>query len=281
MIYAFNGAQDRKTLWESLREIKMQIQGPWIIIGDFNCPLTDNDRIGSPIMHAELEEFAQCMSDCDLIDLIYSGCRYTWSNNQQDSDRVMSKIDRCLINSEWMDMAPNSMVHYPAVNCSDHSPGVISLDQVASTGNKPFMFYDMWCKHENFTEKVKEAWIFQGKGTPMYVVVQKQKRVKQSMKILNKLCYSQIEERYHEAQKQLLKVKVDIQTDPSDCHLIQKEKEAVNQFKSMKEAYEKFMYQRAKVLWLKEGDSNTRFFYRSIKKRKFQQRILEIKDRNG
>ncbi|KAL2930500.1 hypothetical protein RDABS01_035910 [Bienertia sinuspersici] len=115
----------------------------------------------------------------------------------------------------------------------------------------------------------------------MYVVVQKQKRVKQSMKLLNKQCYSQIEERYHEAQKQLLRVKNDIQNSPTDSLLIQKEKEAVSHYKSMKEAYEKFLYQRAKAMWLKEGDSNTRFFHRSIKKRKFQQRILEIKDRTG
>ncbi|KAL2893943.1 LINE-1 retrotransposable element ORF2 protein [Bienertia sinuspersici] len=205
MIYAFNGAQDRKTLWGSLREIKKKISGPWMIIGDFNCPLTDRDRIGSPIMHAELEDFAQCMADCDLTDLTYTGCRYTWSNNQQGADRVMTKIDRCLINSEWLDMVPNSIVHYPVVNTSDHSPGIISFDQMTNNGNKPFKFYDMWCKHEKFADLIKEAWTFQGNGTPMYVVVQKQKRVKQSMKILNKQFYSQIEERYHEAQKQLLK----------------------------------------------------------------------------
>ncbi|KAL2900774.1 Transcription repressor OFP10 [Bienertia sinuspersici] len=92
-----------------------------------------------------------------------------------------------------------------------------------------------------------------------------------------KQCYSHIEERYHEAQEHLLKVKTDIQTSPTDSHLIQMEKEAVSHFKSMKEAYEKFLYQRAKALWLKEGDSNSKFFHRSIKKRKYQQRIWRLK----
>ncbi|KNA03881.1 hypothetical protein SOVF_204870 [Spinacia oleracea] len=32
------------------------------------------------------------------------GCRYTWSNNQGGKGRVMSKIDRSLINAEWIDI---------------------------------------------------------------------------------------------------------------------------------------------------------------------------------
>ncbi|KAL2922690.1 hypothetical protein RDABS01_014181 [Bienertia sinuspersici] len=49
----------------------------------------------------------------------------------------------------------------------------------------------------------------------------------------------------------------------------------------MKEAYESFLFQRVKVTWLKEGDANTKFFHRSIKRRRFRQRILEIKDKDG
>ncbi|KAL2922745.1 hypothetical protein RDABS01_014236, partial [Bienertia sinuspersici] len=115
----------------------------------------------------------------------------------------------------------------------------------------------------------------------MLTVVQKQKAAKQSLKQLNKQHYSHIEERFHKAKGQLLELKRAIQQAPSDHQLIQKESEASSHFKEMKEAYDSFLYQRAKVTWLKEGDANTKFFHRSIKRRKFHQRILEIKDKDG
>ncbi|KAL2894472.1 LINE-1 reverse transcriptase-like protein [Bienertia sinuspersici] len=216
MIYAFNENKERKTLWEQLRQIKKDIRGPWIITGDFNCRLTVQDRVRSPIHFSEMEDFIQCMADCELTDLHYTGCKFTWSNNQQGEDRVMSKIDRCLINAEWLDLVPTSTAHYHEVSCSDHSPGVISLDHFVNLGKRSFMFCDMWCKHRNFKEVVHNAWRYQGTGSPMFKVVQKQKAVKQSLQQLNKQHYSQIEERFHKAKGHLLELKRSIQQAPND-----------------------------------------------------------------
>ncbi|KAL2934042.1 hypothetical protein RDABS01_017161 [Bienertia sinuspersici] len=115
----------------------------------------------------------------------------------------------------------------------------------------------------------------------MFKVVQKQKAVKQSLQQLNKQHYSHIEERFHKAKGHLLELKRAIQQAPNDPQLIQRESEATSHFKEMKEAYESFLFQRAKVTSLKEGDANTKFFHRSIKRRRFHQRILEIKDKDG
>lgn len=281
MIYAFNGAQDRKQLWEDLRNIKAQIKGPWIITGDFNCPLTTDDRIGSPVQFSELADFKRCMEDCDLTELVSTGAKFTWSNNQHGEDRVYSKLDRCLINDSWLDLLPNSFVHYPTVLCSDHSPGIISLDQNVSKGKKSFLFFDMWCKHDNFKNEVQEAWNQSHSGTPMYIVVQKLKETKKRLKKFNFQHFSNIEERAQTAKNLLQEAKMKLQAAPTDQTLIQREIELAGQYKNLKEAYDSYIFQRAKVQWLKEGDTNSKFFHRSIKLRRFQQRVLEIRDKNG
>ncbi|KAL2894547.1 LINE-1 retrotransposable element ORF2 protein [Bienertia sinuspersici] len=115
----------------------------------------------------------------------------------------------------------------------------------------------------------------------MLKVVQMQKAVKQSLRQLNKQYYSHIEDRFHKAKEHLLELKRAILQAPTDSQLLQREVDAISHFKEMKEAYESFLFQRAKVTWLKEGDANTKFFHRSIKRRRFRQRILEIKDKDG
>lgn len=281
VVYAFNGAKERIQLWDELRAIKQQIQGPWIVTGDFNCPLAKEDRIGSEVHFAEIEDFQTCILDCDLTDLKHVGCNYTWSNNQEGQCRVMSKIDRSMVNGDWIDLMPNSVANYPIIDCSDHSPGIIHFDKGSAEGKRSFMFFDMWCKSDNFTGIVSKVWNTQMDGTPMYKVVQKLKALKPELKMLNKQQFSNIEERYHDATRRLQEAKKQTQQSPRDSLFIKAELEAAKHQKLMKDAYNSYVYQRAKVRWLKEGDTNTKFFHNCIKRRRFQQRVLEITDKNG
>lgn len=76
-IYAFNGANERKGLWEDLIDISKSIQGAWIIAGDFNYPLHYDDRIGREVSYEELKDFDDCVTKCKIADLKQMGCKFT------------------------------------------------------------------------------------------------------------------------------------------------------------------------------------------------------------
>lgn len=44
VIYALNKLDQRRGLWEDI--VKLQQQGPWYLVGDFNNTLNAHDRIG-------------------------------------------------------------------------------------------------------------------------------------------------------------------------------------------------------------------------------------------
>jgi hypothetical protein len=71
--------------------------GPWIVLGDFNSILSQEDKHnGDPVSSYEVSDFRACYSDLGLSDLNYTGCHYTWSNGT-----IWTKIDRVLANPLW------------------------------------------------------------------------------------------------------------------------------------------------------------------------------------
>ncbi|KAL2933467.1 Phenylalanine--tRNA ligase alpha subunit [Bienertia sinuspersici] len=46
-IYAHNDAKLRESLWENLRTLNSKLWGPWLLMGDFNCVINIEERIGS------------------------------------------------------------------------------------------------------------------------------------------------------------------------------------------------------------------------------------------
>ncbi|XP_019266559.1 PREDICTED: uncharacterized protein LOC109243992 [Nicotiana attenuata] len=87
MIYAFNDATLRRELWQTLKEINGQIKGPWAIMGDFNCVLQKEERIGSPVTMAEIRDFKKYVEECELKNLKSTGAFFTWTNKQSGGDK--------------------------------------------------------------------------------------------------------------------------------------------------------------------------------------------------
>lgn len=82
-IYVCPRYAERKLLWENLSTIAASHSLPWILATDFNEVLTGEDKLGGRAVniHRALK-FKECLDKCRMIDLGFSGPRYTWSNRR-------------------------------------------------------------------------------------------------------------------------------------------------------------------------------------------------------
>ncbi|KAL9687177.1 hypothetical protein QQ045_031575 [Rhodiola kirilowii] len=92
-IYASTDQTTRVFLWEKLCSLAPQIDGPWFLAGDFNVVATWAEKQGgNPPNQGAMMEFNDFMMQAGISDAGYSGCPYTWSNNQQGNICDVNKL---------------------------------------------------------------------------------------------------------------------------------------------------------------------------------------------
>ncbi|KAG5576094.1 hypothetical protein H5410_056228 [Solanum commersonii] len=81
-----------------------QYANPWVIGRDFNVILSGEEKFGGlPVLYQELEEFANCLTNCGLLDRGYIGSTYTWWNGRTDGACIFKRLDRVLSNQKMME----------------------------------------------------------------------------------------------------------------------------------------------------------------------------------
>ncbi|XP_059288381.1 uncharacterized protein LOC132041688 [Lycium ferocissimum] len=108
-VYAKCIAVERQDLWDSIVQVALNVQVPWIVEGDFNVILKPEENLGGlPMHHKETAEFAHFVNNCGLLELKFSGSRYTWWNGRIEEDFIFKRLDRVFRNQEFMDLFPSS-----------------------------------------------------------------------------------------------------------------------------------------------------------------------------
>ncbi|XP_077232357.1 uncharacterized protein LOC143869093 [Tasmannia lanceolata] len=177
-VYAHNYYISRRELWTNLEKLASSNQTPWIVLGDFNAVRSQEERYGYPPNIVQMEEFNSCLTNSALTDLRSVGLNLTWNNKGKLGNLKMAKLDRSLVNEEWLHSFPNSYTEFIASGISDHSPFIVSCSNHNSPGPRPFKFMDMWLDDLSLYPIVERAWNLKVKGNPMYSFVQKLKVVK-------------------------------------------------------------------------------------------------------
>ncbi|KAI0524520.1 hypothetical protein KFK09_003893 [Dendrobium nobile] len=112
--------------------------------------------------------------DNDLHDLGFLGPRYTWSNNKTRNRKIWVRLNRILMNSEGLRLAPLATVKHLVRLASDHCPLLLCL---APTLQKPegrwLRFEDIWMSYPVTWKIVWKNWSKEDYGLPADVLNRK------------------------------------------------------------------------------------------------------------
>eukprot|EP00268_Persea_americana_P047180 TRINITY_DN4898_c0_g1_i1.p1 TRINITY_DN4898_c0_g1~~TRINITY_DN4898_c0_g1_i1.p1 ORF type:complete len:122 (+),score=12.03 TRINITY_DN4898_c0_g1_i1:941-1306(+) len=80
----------------------------------------------------------------------------------------------------WVQNSPIYGVHLLGSEISDHCPVFVPPSKWNHT-KSPFCYFNAWARIPNFSKVVREAWIIQIKGSPIFGVIKKLSNVKKAL----------------------------------------------------------------------------------------------------
>ncbi|KAJ9536708.1 LOW QUALITY PROTEIN: hypothetical protein OSB04_un000093 [Centaurea solstitialis] len=269
LVYGSNNTITRRVLWEELsRFAAMSRNSPWCLLGDFNATISPDETLGGTVRRdVRMEDFADCVSRLNVFDLRYYGCFFTWSQKPSGGQGIYKKLDRVMVNAEFVDLFPISSVTFCSRGVSDHCPGIVTMDSRRIKKNPQFRFDNFMSSHMEFLPLVEKFWKIPIVGTYAFSVVSKLKNLKQYLRKLRSKHGSMSDWEIF----RLLKADL-MQTQMTFFARL---------FSGVYEFSSSGFIQRAKVNWIKEGDSNTAFFHKAVKERRNASLITKVVNMHG
>lgn len=264
-IYASNTREERLELWEGLLEVQQTYyleDQSWLIGGDLNQILHHAEHSSPVVNHLtpDMVELQDFLLDLAVEDLRFQGNSRTWTNKCPQNP-VTKKLDRALVNTNWIRTFPNSIATFLPHEFSDHSPCVVNLAcPFPATGTKPFKFFNHLTSHPNFLSSTEAAWTLAGStALDLASLGYKLKNIKRPLKTLHKERFSDIQKRVCEANSLLKLVQVQAMADPT-TDLFNEERALQEKYYFLRGIEESFFQQKSRVNWLRLGDQNTPFY---------------------
>jgi len=262
VVYAPNSHGERQKVWDQLRRIKAHFQIPWIIMGDFNEVLHIHERRGTTELTQGMREFHSLVFDLQLIDMEI-GQNFTWIRRN-----AASRIDRIMVDQEWLTFFPLSSAYCKGRGFSDHFPVILSTAQ-GKWGPPPFRTLDCWLEEPSFLSTFKKEWV-QLSGLPLE---KKLKMIKKPLKEWNRKTFGHIEQNIDKFQKEMDKME-------SEAQVRELQEEEWSRLDALRTQLwlwtarnERYWRQMSRCKLIKEGDRNTKYFHLAATMRRKRNQI--------
>ncbi|GKG10907.1 RNA-directed DNA polymerase, eukaryota, reverse transcriptase zinc-binding domain protein, partial [Tanacetum coccineum] len=114
---------------------------PWIILSDFNATLDPSEKSSSGSkVTTSINDFRECVTDIDMEDIDMSGLKFTWNKRLGKSGGLLKKLDRVMVNPDFMSSFLTSYVVFLLFMMSDHTHASFVIPDVVKPKPKPLKF---------------------------------------------------------------------------------------------------------------------------------------------
>ena len=248
----------------------------WIMAGDFNEPLVQEDKFGGRGVSVNRSlAFKDCLDFCNMVDMGFSGPRYTWTNKRDINNLILERIDRFFMNPDWCVLYPEAKVsHLPRFH-SDHCPVLMEAcpGRVVRL-NRPFRFHEFWLSDLSFPNIVSHAWSRDRNLAESIEVFAKEAT------IWNRDHFGNIHQKKRRIVARIYGAQKALSIRPSSS-LISLENQLQKDLEVVLDQERDLWLLKSKINWLVQGDRNTSFYHVSALARRKRNHISSIKDERG
>ncbi|XP_057808416.1 uncharacterized protein LOC131022889 [Salvia miltiorrhiza] len=265
--------QEREQLWDRLESVVRQNKDLCVCIGgDFNSIRNRSERVGRGIQFSarDVQMFDHFVRRCGLEEIRLQARSFMW---YQPQGQCKSKLDRFLVNEEWLAVWTHTKARGLQRSVSDHCPILLETKRV-DWGPKPFRFINAWTKHQDFEEVVTNSWQRGGiSGWSSFVFKEKIKRLKEDLKEWSRSGFGIVEENISKLKDEISKWdSIDDVFGLDDEEATMRSEAEANLLIQIQHR-DSTLSQRARNRWLRDGDLNSSLFHKAINGRRAKNEI--------
>lgn len=274
--YGHPTKSERYRSWALLRDLADVNSLPWAVVGDFNELLHAYEKIGGRRRcESQMQGFRDALTYSELFDHGYIGSFHTWKDS-----RTKSRLDRVVVTPSWSDIFSEARVSHLPPSRSDHIPlllGVHVVPPLIRRFSRRFRFESFWLQDGGCYDIVLNSWLKDFQGQPMFQVSQKIMSSRLELDRWQKITFGARSKEIDQTRLRLQEVFEAPITAASSLESVQLHLKLDG---LLQQDYD-YWKQRAKILWLSDGDRNTKYFHQKASNRRKKNTIKGLFDSHG